>query len=224
MNDFLMKEYKKESDYIINNYLEEISEKTEDRSIEDNCFKVSSVIYDNEPYDLYVHKTDTSTGFHLIPKEDNLYCGDFSHMITFDADLDGMNFSYLHKNEICEEFFNYNFILEEESIYSVYEYYARKYLNNQIHRFTAFTPDILKKYKKTIREEIKHASMVRRSPEKTVSHHINNINKIGKFNYLGQSNEFYNGQKYQARVSDETRLIKIHELNLGYNSKVLIKK
>ena len=224
MNKFLEQEYKKESNYIIDNYLKNITEKKYEKKLDENCLTASEVVYDDELYDLYIYKTDISTGFHLIPKDKNLYSGDFSHMITFDANVDGIDFSYLHKNEICAEFFNYSFILEEESIYSVYEYYVTKYINNKLRKFTDFTPDILKKYKKTIREEIKNASMIRRNPERTVSHYINNINKIGKFNYIRECNEFYNGIKHQNITSEISPLIKLHEENLGYNKKMLIKK
>ena len=224
MNKFLEDEYKKESNYIIDNYLKSLTDKKEEKNIDDNSLTATEVVYDNEPYDLYIYKTDISTGFHLIPKDNNLYSGNFSHMIIFDAGTDNIDFSYLHKNKICTEFFNYSFILEAESIYSVYEYYVTKYLNNKIRKFTDFTPDILKKYKKTIREEIKHASMVRRNPEKTVTHYINNINRIGKFQYIGQCNGFYNGTKYQNITDSNIPIIKIHERNLGYTNKMLIKK
>lgn len=218
MIDFQKKEYIKESNYIVENYLKNISDYDGNKVMCDNSSQLLSVIYKGIEYDLYKHKTDTETGFNLVPKQDNLSEGIFTDIINFNSNKEGISLSVLSKVNFLVAFSDFSYILEDDNnIFSQYEYYLSKdNVDYQNHFFNDFTPEIiLDHYKKKLSKSNKKISMVRRNDSKTTTCYIDNASGIDKIRAMKRMHDFYNNNIMGMPTFFSKTTIEIHQDNLG---------
>lgn len=221
MDKFNSKQYKKDIDYIADNYMKKASAITKYTEFLDD-YVYRYVSYEDKLYKMYKFRDIYKIGFLLVPAKIDLFKSDFNDIISFYADDNGINLSIINRKSNIVNTTQYSFEIQNDGrIFSKFFVYSKDDSNNDLYNDYIKSQQLVEGYILTegyLKDStVTDISYVTRDKEKTVGFRVENLDSD---NIMNSGYQFYTGQNYQYELDNNTSLIELHKSLLDGKIKV----
>ena len=224
MNKFSKMQYKLDADYISENYIRKVNKITDEENIVNN-YKMSYVEYQDELYAMYKIRLSDRYGLLLMPMKENILESDFSDIIFFYANEEGISLSTLKRENEMVSAEQYDFGFSNNG-----------FVFSKLHKYESddTNKDVLANYLKSglsledfiissnylLTLEAKSVTYVKRDDKKTVGYSIDDLETMSTMDTMEDGYNFYLGYDNQNIMDNDIALIELHKELISNKQKV----